>query len=241
MNQRRRLGFDSGGGDNSALLDQIAALQAANTALQADSIENLSTATTRFSYNLAYATTVGVITTAAAASFNAMTRLDYLYIYTGRLATGNFASLFTTTARYLYFYNVDATGGVLPDLVGTNNRVRYLTFDNSNTNGQSFGEAGTTAFPASWSGFTALQRIYFRRNELTHAKQQALIASLEVNVLAGMGSTYNSTHYLYLNNTASGKNDALTQAPLVALGWTAVTSNRLQKTIAGKVWRVEHN
>lgn len=238
---RRKLGFESAsGGDNTALLAQIADLQSQVADLQEQIFPDLDESVTRFGLDLRYSELVRGISPTVASKLVDQTRLQYLYTWYLTLSNALPADIFNTQALYIYFYNVLADTAILPSVESINTRLRYLTFDNSYTNGASLGEAGLVSIPSTWSNLRGLQRIYLRRNELTDAQQQALIISMEAAIIAGMGSDYNSTHYLYLNNNSTGANASLTQAPLVALGWTASSATRLQKTIAGKVWRVEH-
>ena len=150
--------------------------------------------------------------------------------------------------RLLYLLQMDFDGGapVLP-VVPENNRLNfiyvYLRLNAETSWGVAAPELDDVG--TSWRNATSLYRIVFERSELTSVHQVSLVQSIEREILAGLGSTYTSTsttvRQVDFRSTASGENEALDQAALVALGWTIEDPNRMTKVSDGRTWNVNHN
>lgn len=163
-------------------------------------------------------------------------------------------NFWTKDSAYIYFYycdwsNVTGTAS-LPDIPVVNSDFVRVYFNVRRAAGNSIGSAGINDVPITWRNAKDWYYFNFQRQELSSAQQVGIVEGIEREILAGLSENYTSTsttaRVITFSSTSTGRNDALVQADLVALGWTIISPTILSKTIinpsngVGYVWRVQH-
>jgi hypothetical protein len=135
------------------------------------------------------------------------------------------------------FQTCDYTGasGLTPMFSG--NAIRTLTLNDSNLSSLNF----VAGLPTSWNNLYFLQILNLQRCRLSTTQVNQIALSVEARILAGMSGNFpTGTITINLNGAGATANGSLTQSNFTSAGWTA-GAGFIQKIIAGKTIRINHN
>ena len=147
---------------------------------------------------------------------------------------------------YITQSNWDVPDAAIPD-IPVDNEFTFFYLYLRTSSATSWGVAAPQLddVPTSWRNARNCFRITLERNEFTSAHQVSLVASIEREILAGLGADYvaasTTARLIDFRQTAAGANDPLIQADLEALGWTVASASRMTKLLNGFTWNIDHN